>query len=160
MSEIPEPNERHLSAESFERCLGSRVRQLVPTGVHFLWLVSHQVTRVEAEKSRSLGGLISDIGESVGNGQARETFEGRLAETGWTKAFHRGVHHRWLMGTTPRSGSDRCRLPGAYSLSARRSRISSVRIPDVRYRFDLTGLEATNQVPEIIGSIGLAGDLP
>jgi hypothetical protein len=133
--------------------------QCVPTGERPLWLVSNQVTRAGAGNGRSLRELITDIREIVGNDQAREMFELRLANAGWTDAYQRSVRDRWLMRTPPQAyliGADFPRLTPSLLAGAG---ISLVRIPDVRYRVDLTGLEAADQVPEIIDSILLTGDL-
>ena len=132
--------------------------QLVPTGARPLWLVSHQVTRAGAGDGRSLRELITDIREIVGNDQVRERFEYRLADAGWTEVYERSVHDRWLMRTPPQAyliGADFPQLtPSLFAKAG----ISLVHIPDVRYRVDLTGLEAADQIPEIIDSILLTGD--
>jgi hypothetical protein len=137
----------------------SSLTQLVPTGARPLWLVSHQVTRAGAGNGRSLLELITDIREIVGNDQAREKFEDRLADAGWIEAFQKSVRGRWLMRTPPQAyliGPDFPRLTPPLLAEAG---ISLVRIPDVKYRVDLTGLKATVEVPEIIDSMLLTGDL-
>ena len=73
--------------------------QLVPTGERPLWLISHQVTRAGAGNGRSLRELIIGLREIVGDDQAREMFEHRLADAGWIEAYERSVHNQWLMRT-------------------------------------------------------------
>lgn len=133
--------------------------QLVPTGERPLWLISHQVTRAGAGNGRSLRELITDIREIVGNDQAGETFEHHLADAGWTEAYQRSVHGRWLMRTPPQAYLIRTDFPRLTPSLLAGAGISLVHIPDVRYRVDLTGLEAADQVPEIIDSILSTGDL-
>ena len=135
------------------------VTQLVPTGERPLWLISNQVTRAGAGDGRSLPGLVAGIRNIVGDDQVREVFESRLASSGWIDAYQRTIHGRWLVRTPPQAylvGVDFPRLTP--SLLAKAG-ISLVRIPDVRYRVDLTGLEAADQVPEIVAQILRAGDL-
>jgi Putative PD-(D/E)XK family member, (DUF4420) len=146
------------SAEKRTHWIAS-LTQLVPTGERPLWLISNQVTRAGAGNGRSLGELISDIRKTVGNDQPREMFEYRLAEAGWTEAYQRSVQGRWLMRTPPRAYRISLDFPRLTPSLLAEVGISLVRIPDVRYRVDLTGLETPSQIPEIIDSILLTGDL-
>jgi Putative PD-(D/E)XK family member, (DUF4420) len=133
--------------------------QLVQTGARPLWLVSQQVTRAGAGNGRSLRELITEIREIVGNSQIREMFECRLADAGWAEPYERSVHGRWLMRTPPQAYLIGPGFPQLTPSLLADAGISLIRIPDVRYRVDLTGLEVADQVPGIIDSILSTGDL-
>lgn len=133
--------------------------QLVPTGERALWLISHQVTRAGAGNGRSLRELITEIRDIVGNGPSREMFEKRLADAGWSEAYERSVRDRWLLRTPPQAYQVEKEFPRLTPSLLTEAGISLVRIPDVRYRIDLTGLEAADEAPEIINTILVTGDL-
>jgi hypothetical protein len=103
--------------------------------------------------------LITEIREIVGNTQIREMFECRLADAGWAEPYERSVHGRWLMRTPPQAFLIEPGFPQLTPSLLADAGISLIRIPDVRYRVDLTGLQAADQVPEIIDSILSTGDL-
>lgn len=132
--------------------------QLVPTGQRPLWLLSHQVTRAGAGNGQSLREVIAEVRDIVGDDQTREIFERRLAAAGWSEAHERSVRDPWLLRAPPQAyliGGDFPRLTPSLLAEAE---ISLVRIPDVRYRIDLTGFDPADHVPEIIESILRSGD--
>lgn len=132
--------------------------QLVATGERPLWLISHQITRAGAGNGQSLRELITEIRDIVGNDQSRETFEKRLADAGWSEAYERSVRDRWLLRTPPQAYRIGKGFPRLTPSLLTEAGISLVRISDVRYRVDLTGLEAADKIPEIINSILATGD--
>lgn len=122
--------------------------QLVPTGNRPLWLLSHQLTRAGAGEGRSLRDLVADVRAVVGEGANRDTFERQLANAGWADTYGKTVRDRWLRRTPSLAfqvGSDFPRLTPTILNNAS---LSLVRISDVRYRIDLTGLPPVAQLPE------------
>src|SRR5262249_49154026 len=134
--------------------------QLVPTGNRPLWLVSHQLTRAGAGEGRSLPDLVADVRAVVGEGHARDSFERRLTTAGWADAYERTVRDRWLRRAPSIAfpvGVDFPRLTPALLSD---TGFSLVRISDVRYRIDLTGLPAATELPDILVSMLTGGDTP
>jgi hypothetical protein len=132
--------------------------QMVPTGDRPLWLVSHQLTRAGAGEGRSLPEVVADVRAVVGEGETRASLERRLTSAGWADAYGKTIRDRWLRRAPSLAflvGADFPRLTPALLNDAG---LSLVRISDVRYRIDLTGLPPATQLPDILVSILTSGD--
>ncbi len=134
--------------------------QLVPTGNRPLWLVSHQVTRAGAGEGRSLRDLVADVRAVVGEGETRDSLERRLTTAGWADACERTIRDRWLRRAPSLAFPVRADFPRLTPALLSDSGLSLVRISDVRYRIDLTGLPPATQLPDVLVSILASGDTP
>ena len=132
--------------------------QLVATGDRPLWLISNQVTRTGPGNGRSLSELVNDIRQLIGSDLNRSIFEQRLGAAGWNDVYTRTVRDRWLL-RMPSTGflvaDDFPRLTPSLLADAGQT---LVRIPELRYRIDLTGYPATATAPDIVAAILPQGD--
>jgi hypothetical protein len=127
--------------------------QLVPTGERPLWLISHQVTRAGAGNGLKLRDLIADTRRIVGNDQLRDSFERHLAAAGWADAHERTVRDGWFLRTPSLAFPVVASFPQLTPSILSDAGLALVRIADVRYRIDLTGLPSPSEIPEIIASM-------
>ena len=134
--------------------------QLLPTENRPLWLVSHQLTRAGADDGRTLRDLITDVRALVGEGETRDGFERRLASAGWADIHERTIRDRWLRRASSLAFPVRADFPRLTPSLLSDAGLSVVRVPEVRYRIDLTGLPAATQLPEILVSMLSSGGTP
>jgi len=132
--------------------------QMVPTGVRPLWLVSHQLTRAGAGEGRSLPDVVADVRAVVGEGEPRDSFERRLTIAGWADAYGRTIRDRWLRRAPSLAFLVGAGFPRLTPALLSDVGLSLVRISDVRYRIDLTGLPPATQLPDILASVLTSGD--
>jgi hypothetical protein len=124
--------------------------QLELTRERPLWLVSHQLTNAGAGRGRILSDLVDEIRSEIGSEVSRDCFERTLADAGWHDDHRERLVTRW----TRRSASQAYPVIGLFprltESALRNSGIQLARIPEVRYRVDLTDLTAALDIPEII----------
>lgn len=132
--------------------------QLVPTRSRPLWLVSHQVTTAGAGHGHTLSDLVDDIRTKIVSDVARVGLDKALVDSGWRDDERERFVTRWtrrtdsraypVVGTFPRLTPDILRLNG----------LPLDRIPEVRYRVDLDGLESQLDIPGFVtAAIGFEG---
>ncbi|MET8322903.1 PD-(D/E)XK motif protein [Micromonospora sp. NPDC005189] len=126
--------------------------QLVPTRGRPLWLISHQVTAAGAGRGHTLPDLVDNIRLQLGSGVARDSFEVTLSGSGWQEDDRERLGTRW----TRRAESHAYAVVGAFprltSDALRHSDLPLDRMPEVRYRIVLDGLESEEDVPQIIAT--------
>ena len=104
-------------------------------------------------KGEACRDLVADVRAVVGDGETRDSLERRLTTAGWVDAYGRTIRDRWLRRAPSLAflvGADFPRLTPALLSDAG---LSLVRISDVRYRVDLTGLAPATQLPDILVSM-------
>ena len=134
--------------------------QLVPTGERPLWLISHQVTRAGAGNGLTLRDLVADTRRVVGNHQVRESFENHLAAAGWAEAHERTVRDGWFLRMPSLAFPVVGEFPRLTPSILSNAGLALVRISEVRYKVDLTGLPSPTEIPEIVVSMLTNGDAP
>jgi hypothetical protein len=134
--------------------------QLLPTENRPLWLVSHQLTRAGAGDGRSLRDLVNDVRAVVGEGATRDGFERRLASAGWADTHEKTTRDRWLRRAPSLAFPVRADFPRLTPSLLSDAGLSLVRVSEVRYRIDLTGLPAETKLPEILVSMLSNGGTP
>ncbi|GAA1290522.1 hypothetical protein Psi02_15180 [Planotetraspora silvatica] len=121
------------SAERRTHWIGS-LTQLHPTGDRPLWLVSHQLTRAESSDGHTLPELIDAVRHRLED--LRSAFDRRLHDTGWREPYRETSRTRWRRRETSAAFAVDDGFP---SLTPQRLRgLALERIPEVRYRVDLT----------------------
>jgi hypothetical protein len=124
--------------------------QLVPTGIRPLWLLSHQVTGAGAGVGHSLAELIDDLRRRTGTGSVRDAFEVGLSGAGWDDSYRYQVGSRWVRRTKSIAYPVVDGFPRLTPEKLRQAGVLLDRIPDIRYRVDLSGLAAPADTPKII----------
>jgi hypothetical protein len=124
--------------------------QLVPTGARPLWLVSHQVTGAGAGTGHALTELIDESRRRTGTGTVRDAFEAGLSGAGWDDSYRDRVESRWARRTTSTAHLVADGFPRLTPEKLRQAGVLLDRIPDVRYRIDLSGLATSTDTPKII----------
>jgi hypothetical protein len=132
--------------------------QMVPTRDRPLWLVSHQLTAAGTGHGHTLPDLVETIRLELGSGVARDGFEMTLAGSGWREDDRERLVTRWTLRTESLAYAVVGAFPRLTPDALRHSGLPLDRIPEVRYRIDLDGLESEQDVPKIISiTIGFEG---
>lgn len=133
------------SAERRTHWVGS-LTQLHPNRDRPLWLISHQLTRAESADGRTLPDLVDAVRLRVGD--LRPNFDRHLHDAGWRDHYAETCRTRWRR----RERSAVFAVLNAFpSLTpARLSGIPLARIPDIRYRVDLTDQPVGAAVPDFL----------
>jgi hypothetical protein len=137
----------------------SSLTQLQTTPGHPLWLVSYQLTAAGSDSGHTLTQLVTAVRGLVDDGPARERLDTVLAEAGWRDINEQLFVNRWQLRSHPLAlhvDEDFPRLTPARLTAAQ---VDTVRIPDVRYRVDLTGLVAPSEPPDFLITALNHGDL-
>jgi hypothetical protein len=124
--------------------------QLVSTGARPLWLLSHQVTGAGAGPGHALPDLIDELRRRTGTGTARDAFEAGLSGAGWNDSYRDRIDSRWVRRTTSTAHPVADEFPRLTPEKLRQAGVLLDRIPDIRYRVDLTGLATPTDTPKII----------
>jgi hypothetical protein len=124
--------------------------QLVATGARPLWLLSHQVTGAGAGAGHTLVELIDELRRRIGTGTARDSFEGGLSGAGWDDSYRDRVESRWTRRATSIAHPVSDGFPRLTPEKLRQAGVLLDRIPDIRYRIDLSGWATPADTPEII----------
>ncbi|MFD2474736.1 PD-(D/E)XK motif protein [Amycolatopsis silviterrae] len=126
----------------------SSLHQLDTSPGRPLWMLSVQVTRTGPGAGTTLVDRIDAVRAEIGEGTLRETFNAKLRQVGWHDALAPTMRTRWRLRS----------VPGAYLVDDAFPRltpstltgIDMARVPDVRYRIDLSGLESATSIPDIL----------
>ncbi|MFI6041394.1 PD-(D/E)XK motif protein [Nocardia sp. NPDC051321] len=125
----------------------SSLTQLVPTTNRPLWLVSHQLTEAGPDSGARLPELIRDSRAAIGEGAPREALERGLRYAGWADRFADECLTRWVR----RGRSLAWPVTGNFPRLVPEMIVASggdlARLPDVRYRIDLTGYSSDGPLP-------------
>ncbi|MFF5991932.1 PD-(D/E)XK motif protein [Prauserella flavalba] len=126
--------------------------QLVPTRHRPLWLVSTQLTTAGTGHGRTLAALVETVRTRLDSDADRAGFELALTDSGWREDGGARLVTRW----TPRTESTAFRVAGAFPRlcpeALRENGVPLDRIPDVRYRVDLEGLENPDEMPDLLAT--------
>ncbi|MFD3464163.1 PD-(D/E)XK motif protein [Nocardia fluminea] len=124
--------------------------QLVPTGDRPLWVVSHQITSAGAGAGRTLPELMDTVRNQLSDDALRDRFDTELVGSGWYESARDQLSTVW----TRRSPSVPHPVIGDFPRltpeAIRTEWVPMSRIPDVKYRINLDGLETTQPVPDIV----------
>lgn len=129
--------------------------QLTPTGSRPLWVVSLQVTRGGAH-GKTLTDLTGDVRAEIAERapRASRTFESRLAAAGWFP--EPGDDERWAVRNEPLVLPADGRLPRLDEpLLSSLPREVQVRVNNIAYDLDLTGLRPVASTPSALDNIRL-----
>lgn len=123
--------------------------QLEPTGQRPLWLVSHQLTEAGAGGWR-LADLVTAARQAVSDAGLAGELDRMLAGVGWTDVLADVDARRWrrrFQSSTYGVDDDFPHLTAARLMEAG---ISTLRVPEVHYRLDLTDQPADDAVPMML----------
>ncbi|MER6827452.1 PD-(D/E)XK motif protein [Streptosporangium sp. NPDC000563] len=120
-------------AERRTHWVGS-LTQLLPTGDRPLWLISHQLTRADATDGRTLPDLINLVRLSVGD--LLPKLDRHLHNAGWRDQFTDTCRNRWRRREPSVIFAVDADFPSLTPMKL--NGVPLARIPDVRYRVDLT----------------------
>lgn len=124
--------------------------QLVQTGARPLWLLSHQVTGAGAGAGHSLPDLIDELRGRTGTGAARDALEAGLSGAGWDDSYRDQIGSRWVRRTASTAYLVADGFPRLTPAKLRQAGVLLDRIPDIRYRVDLSGLATPADTPKLI----------
>lgn len=132
--------------------------QLVPTGERPLWLVSHQLTAAGAGDGQTLPESIDRVRELIRDDRVRTRYEEALVGCGWREDERPRFTTRWTRRTRSRAFPVQEGFPRLVPDALRASGVLLDRIPDIRYRVDLEGLDLLDELPpEISKLVGVEG---
>ncbi|GAA3118898.1 hypothetical protein GCM10010466_07230 [Planomonospora alba] len=133
------------AAERRSHWIGS-LTQLLPNRDRTLWLVSHQLTRAEASDGSTLPALVEIARHRVGD--LRPVLNRKLHAAGWHDHYADTCRTRWRRRTRSMAfavvDDFPCLTP------PKLQGVSLTRIPDVRYRIDLTDQPVGEVVPDFL----------
>nr|WP_232541536.1 PD-(D/E)XK motif protein [Nocardia bovistercoris] len=124
--------------------------QLVPTGVRPLWVVSHQITPAGAGAGRTLPELVDLVRSQMSDDALRDRFETELVGSGWYESARDRLSTVWTRRTPSVPHAVTGDFPRLTPDAIRTDWVPMGRIPDVKYRINLDGLETTQPVPDIV----------
>ncbi|MGW4740198.1 PD-(D/E)XK motif protein [Nocardia xishanensis] len=124
--------------------------QLVPTGVRPLWVVSHQITPAGGGAGRTLPELVDIIRSQVSDDALRDKFETELVGSGWYESARDQLSTVWTRRTPSVPHAVVGDFPRLTPDAIRTDWVPMGRIPDVKYRINLDGLETTQPVPDVV----------
>ncbi|MEU8390370.1 PD-(D/E)XK motif protein [Micromonospora sp. NPDC048843] len=139
------------TAERRAHWVGS-LTQMVPTPERPLWLISHQVTAAGAGHGRTLPDLVDNIRLALGTGAARDSFEATLSGSGWHEEDRERLGTHWTRRAESRAFVVAGAFPRLTPDALRHADVAWDRMPEVRYRIVLDGLESEEDVPEVIST--------
>jgi hypothetical protein len=134
------------NAERRLHWIGS-LTQLVPTADRPLWLVSLQLTGAGPDDGRTLSELIDTVRAGLDVGAFRDAFEQRLQTVGWNDGYESRSWARWRTRDKPAAYAVTGDFPRLTSNLLINAGIDLSRIPDVRYRVDLTNRPTDAMAP-------------
>lgn len=137
----------------------SSLTQLQNTPGRPLWLVSYQLTAAGSDSGHTLTQLVTTARGLVDDVPSREQLEAVLTASGWRDTHEQLFVNRWQLRSHPLAlhvDDDFPRLTPARLTAAQ---VDTVRIPDVRYRVDLTGLVEQSEPPDFLVTALNHGDL-
>ena len=124
--------------------------QLVATVERPLWLVSHQLTEAGAGDGASLPELVDDVRRTVTSGRAREVLELGLEGAGWSDDLISHCTTTWTKRAESRAYSVSGDFPRLTPAQFATLDIDAMRVSEVNYRINLTGLPHADTPPHVI----------
>jgi hypothetical protein len=137
----------------------SSLTQLQNTPGRPLWLVSYQLTAAGSDSGHTLTQLITAVRGLVDDGPPRERLEAVLTESGWRDIHEQLFVNRWQLRSHPLALHVDEEFPRLTPARLTAAQVDTVRIPDVRYRVNLTGLVEQSEPPDFLVTALKHGDL-
>ncbi|WP_405060306.1 PD-(D/E)XK motif protein [Kribbella sp. NBC_01505] len=121
--------------------------QLVATRGRPLWLLSHQLTIAGTGHGTTLPDLVDRVTAKVESSPVASEFDDALSSAGWQSEQRSGLTTRWVLRAASAVFQVDENFPRLTPAALRSANIELDRIPDVRYRVNLDGLDEPVNVP-------------
>jgi hypothetical protein len=124
--------------------------QLRPVDGRPLWLVSYQLTRAGPDDGSTLPQLIQTVRAALKTGAQRDTFDACIEQAGWRESYETSSSARWRHRDKPAAYAVTDGFPRITTDLLARAGVDLTRVPELRYRVDLTDLPSRIQVPDFL----------
>ncbi|KAB2340887.1 PD-(D/E)XK motif protein [Actinomadura rudentiformis] len=133
--------------------------QLQPVAGRALWLVSYQLTAPGAEGGATLPELIQWVRDLLGTAKQSDTLSSCLEGVAWRESYADTCTNRWRHRSKPTAYVVADDLPRITTDLLATAGIDLTRVPELRYRVDLTGLEGDASAPDFLAAALAHGGL-
>jgi hypothetical protein len=131
----------------------SSLHQLDVDASRRLWLLSLQLTGAAPGQGTTLPECIAELRKRIGRGAQRDALDTNLSRLGWSDIFAETTRTRWRLRSEPAAYVVDTEFPRLTSVALTAAGIDIARVPEVRYRIDLTGLTPVSEFPEPLRSL-------
>ncbi|WP_329001917.1 PD-(D/E)XK motif protein [Kribbella sp. NBC_00709] len=124
--------------------------QLVPTQTRPLWLLSHQLTVAGTRHGWTLPELVDRLTAKAQTSAVATDFANALSAAGWRPEQRPRITTRWARRVASAAYEIVDGFPRLTPALLETAGVELQRIPSVRYRVDLEGLEDLSSIPQLL----------